>query len=73
MRFGEYIHHGWPYAILVALREIDPGEELLVDYGDKYWNGTVDVYRDMTTDYENEQSILVDQAVGFFPYNPIVV
>lgn len=30
--------HGWPYMIIVSVKEIGRGEELLLDYGAIYWN-----------------------------------
>eukprot|EP00960_Hanusia_phi_P029780 748167-Hanusia_phi.AAC.2 len=34
---GELVVRGWPHLLLVALRDIEPDEELLTDYGSGYW------------------------------------
>ena len=41
VRFDKEPHHQ-PYAraLVVALRDIEPGEELFVSYGKKYWQGS---------------------------------
>lgn len=73
MSFSEYVYNGWPYAIVIALRDIVQGEELLVNYGENYWDGTVEVDREIITEFENEQSKLANETVGLLPYNPISI
>ena len=35
----EVLINGWPFVFLVALRDVAPGEELLLSYGAEYWRG----------------------------------
>ena len=37
------VYKGWPYVVYMTLRDIKKGEELLVDYGENYWNAKGDV------------------------------
>lgn len=37
VRFCRVFDRGWPYLFIVSLRNLYAGEELLLDYGDDYW------------------------------------
>lgn len=37
--FVEVHHKGWPYAFIVLTRDLKGGEEVLIDYGESYWEG----------------------------------
>ena len=37
VRFCKVYDRGWPYLFIVSLRHLSAGEELLVDYGEDYW------------------------------------
>ena len=37
LEFVEYVVKGWPYLFAVAKQDIKTGEELLLDYGEDYW------------------------------------
>ena len=38
VEFCEAELHGWPYLFIVAIRPIPPHHELLIDYGNRYWD-----------------------------------
>ena len=37
VRFVRVHHRGWPFLFIVAVRDLFEGEELLLDYGEAYW------------------------------------
>lgn len=37
--FVEVHHHGWPYVFVVLTKELVGGDEVLIDYGQAYWEG----------------------------------
>lgn len=37
--FIEILHDGWPYCFMIAVRDLQAGEEVLVDYSNAYWEG----------------------------------
>jgi hypothetical protein len=39
VRFLQVDYCGWPLLVAMALADVQPGEELLVDYGVEYWTG----------------------------------
>jgi len=36
--FVEVLHKGWPHIMVIVCHEIKPGEQLLIDYGQDYWD-----------------------------------
>ena len=40
--FLEILHQGWPYMLVVTTRDVEAGEEILVDYGEEYWKEYLD-------------------------------
>jgi len=38
-QFVEVLVNGWPHLFVATTEEVKPGEELLMDYGDSYWQG----------------------------------
>lgn len=43
--FVEVLHWGWPYVFIVTCEHLCSGEELLVDYGEQYWEGYASVLK----------------------------
>jgi hypothetical protein len=35
--FMSILHQGWPFVFLVTKKSVSKGEEVLIDYGDAYW------------------------------------
>lgn len=69
MKFEPVVIRGWPYLFMQATREIAPHEELLVDYGDTYWNGTVSIMRRALDEHFAK---LGEHGRGWSETNPIV-
>lgn len=39
--FVEIKHNGWPFVFVVTYKDVRGGEELLIDYSEKYWEGII--------------------------------
>lgn len=40
--FLEVLHQGWPYMMVVTTRDVEAREEILVNYGEEYWEEYLD-------------------------------
>ena len=38
IQFVEVLVHGWPMVFVLTTENVAPGQELLVEYGEGYWN-----------------------------------
>eukprot|EP00802_Teleaulax_amphioxeia_P021800 Tamp_22185.p1 GENE.Tamp_22185~~Tamp_22185.p1 ORF type:complete len:172 (-),score=16.88 Tamp_22185:53-568(-) len=38
VEFCEVVYRGWPHLFIVTLRAIEVDEEVLIDYGNRYWD-----------------------------------
>lgn len=36
-----FLHRGWPFVALATVHGVKPGEEFITDYGDRYWNPSI--------------------------------
>ena len=48
--------HQWPRVIVVAIKDIHPGEQVLVDYGDGFWN----LLRGFVHDRDEVEKVILD-------------
>jgi len=68
MEFTTISVRGWPYVFIRAVRDIEPYQELLVDYNNAYWTGEVSIKRRALDAHFAE---LGRHLCGFRATNPI--
>ena len=57
LEFSEFVRDGWPYLFVVVVEEFEPGGEILIDYGNAYWDSLEALKRErmlkVSADWEN--------------------